>query len=250
LDDAKVDHMKVEVHLNEDNGPQESVCSSGYGSNGTSMLALFSANEDANSSRSCSVSTEETPDHVGPTPDAIASLSEEVAPIAAAAAPSPSPPAAATVVRRSKNSADKIAALQPHRASYPAAVLPSAADQVNLNSSFGGSVHSSSSNVSIERLTATDDEVSSISRIPLNKSESICILFIQEIVADVPSALKASKPPPDWVVVGESVLVRPYNWSGVVSFIGTTQFASGTWIGVSLDAATGKFSQYFCMQFI
>jgi hypothetical protein len=155
--------MKVEVHLNEDNGPQESVCSSGYGSNGTSMLALFSANEDANSSRSCSVSTEETPDHVGPTPDAIASLSEEVAPIAAAAAPSPSPPAAATVVRRSKNSADKIAALQPHRASYPAAVLPSAVDQVNLNSSFGGSVHSSSSNVSIERLTATDDEVSSIS---------------------------------------------------------------------------------------
>ena len=242
--------MKVEVHLNEDNGPQESVCSSGYGSNGTSMLALFSANEDANSSRSCSVSTEETPDHVGPTPDAIGSLSEEVAPIAAAAAPSPSPPAAATVVRRSKNSADKIAALQPHRASYPAAVLPSAVDQVNLNSSFGGSVHSSSSNVSIERLTATDDEVSSISYIPLLQIRINFFLFIQEIVADVPSALKASKPPPDWVVVGESVLVRPYNWSGVVSFIGTTQFASGTWIGVSLDAATGKFSQHLYMHFV
>lgn len=42
------------------------------------------------------------------------------------------------------------------------------------------------------------------------------------------------------MVVGESVLVRPYNWSGIISFVGTTQFASGTWIGVSLDAPTGK----------
>ena len=38
-----------------------------------------------------------------------------------------------------------------------------------------------------------------------------------------------------------SILVRPYNWSGVISFIGKTQFAAGKWIGVSLDAPTGKF---------
>lgn len=31
-------------------------------------------------------------------------------------------------------------------------------------------------------------------------------------------------PVPDWVVVGESVLIRPYNISGVISFIGTTHF--------------------------
>ena len=40
--------------------------------------------------------------------------------------------------------------------------------------------------------------------------------------------------------MGESILVRPYNWSGIISFIGATQFASGTWIGVTLDAPTGK----------
>lgn len=42
------------------------------------------------------------------------------------------------------------------------------------------------------------------------------------------------------MIVGESILVRPYNWSGIISFIGATQFASGTWIGVTLDAPTGK----------
>ncbi|XP_069678556.1 kinesin-like protein KIF13A isoform X3 [Periplaneta americana] len=47
-------------------------------------------------------------------------------------------------------------------------------------------------------------------------------------------------PPPDWVVLGESVLIRPYNSSGVVAYIGGTDFAGGTWIGVELDAPTGK----------
>ncbi|XP_076685082.1 kinesin-like protein KIF13A isoform X5 [Andrena cerasifolii] len=45
---------------------------------------------------------------------------------------------------------------------------------------------------------------------------------------------------PDWVVVGESVLVRPYSYSGVIAYVGPTDFASGTWIGVELDAPTGK----------
>lgn len=31
-------------------------------------------------------------------------------------------------------------------------------------------------------------------------------------------------PPPDWVVVGESVLIRPYNTSGVIGFVGPTHF--------------------------
>ncbi|XP_071441737.1 kinesin-like protein KIF13A [Hetaerina americana] len=49
-----------------------------------------------------------------------------------------------------------------------------------------------------------------------------------------------TSPPPEWVVLGESVLIRPYNSSGVVAYIGPTHFAGGLWIGVQLDAPTGK----------
>ncbi|XP_037717737.1 kinesin-like protein KIF13B isoform X8 [Drosophila subpulchrella] len=45
---------------------------------------------------------------------------------------------------------------------------------------------------------------------------------------------------PDWIVVGESVLIRPYNTSGVIRFVGTTEFQPGAWIGVELDTPTGK----------
>lgn len=37
---------------------------------------------------------------------------------------------------------------------------------------------------------------------------------------------------PDWVVVGESVQIRPYNTSGVIAFIGGTHFQ------VSVDNCT------------
>ncbi|KZS16304.1 Kinesin-like protein [Daphnia magna] len=209
---------RLQVHADE-NGPQgESVYSSGYGSNGASEVTLSSTNEDECSLRSCSVSTEETPDH----------------PVAQ---PLPQPPIASAyeanqeefeknltvvstecgVVRRSKASVDKLTALKAHRSSCPTALTVN--ESLNLNNSYG-SAHSSSSNVSIERLTATDDE---------------------ETPSEVPAVTsKPSKPLPEWVTVGESILVRPYNWSGIISFIGATQFASGTWIGVTLDAPTGK----------
>lgn len=50
---------------------------------------------------------------------------------------------------------------------------------------------------------------------------------------------------PDWVIVGESVLVRPYSYSGVIAYVGPTEFATGTWIGVELDAPTGNVRFYY-----
>ncbi|XP_065344579.1 kinesin-like protein KIF13A isoform X4 [Cloeon dipterum] len=44
---------------------------------------------------------------------------------------------------------------------------------------------------------------------------------------------------PDWITVGEKVLVRPYSLPGTVAFIGETQFAPGIWVGVALQSATG-----------
>jgi kinesin family protein 13 len=45
---------------------------------------------------------------------------------------------------------------------------------------------------------------------------------------------------PGWVVLGEPVLVRPYSYSGIIAYIGATEFATGIWIGVELDTPTGK----------
>lgn len=36
------------------------------------------------------------------------------------------------------------------------------------------------------------------------------------------------------------MLIRPYNTSGVISFLGTTHFQPGMWVGVELDTPTGK----------
>ncbi|XP_026320336.1 kinesin-like protein KIF13B isoform X4 [Hyposmocoma kahamanoa] len=45
---------------------------------------------------------------------------------------------------------------------------------------------------------------------------------------------------PDWMTVGESVQQRLTNSTGVVAYIGPTHFAGGPWVGVELDAPTGK----------
>jgi hypothetical protein len=146
---------RLQVH-NDDNGPQgESVYSSGYGSNGASEVTLSSTNEDECSLRSCSVSTEETPDHPIPQPALpISSGVEENQEESEENLMTTSTDCG--VVRRPKASVDKLTALKAHRSSCPTALTVN--EPNNLNNSYG-SAHSSSSNVSIERLTATDDEV-------------------------------------------------------------------------------------------
>ncbi|CAL4068475.1 unnamed protein product, partial [Meganyctiphanes norvegica] len=63
-----------------------------------------------------------------------------------------------------------------------------------------------------------------------------------ECVSDIPSSwmTRPLDPLPDWCKVGESVQVRPHNYSGVVAYVGNVEFKPGTWIGVELDVPMGK----------
>jgi len=75
----------------------------------------------------------------------------------------------------------------------------------------------------------------------LNISSSSDRLSVREESSD--GSGKTSPQPqtlPDWLVVGESVQIRPSNTSGVVRFIGKTDFAPGNWVGVELDTSQGK----------
>ena len=54
----------------------------------------------------------------------------------------------------------------------------------------------------------------------------------------VPEPLKgetAAESSPEWLKVGESIQLRPSNQSGVIAYLGPTQFAGGLWVGVELD---------------
>ncbi len=51
-------------------------------------------------------------------------------------------------------------------------------------------------------------------------------------------------PVPSWVQIGEPVIVLQSSGgskNGTVQFIGTTEFAAGNWVGVSLETRDGKF---------
>jgi kinesin family protein 13 len=73
-----------------------------------------------------------------------------------------------------------------------------------------------------------------------SSAEGINIINNNSEETDQQQQLMLAALPPDWLVVGESVQVRPSNLSGVVRFIGPTRFAPGLWIGVELDTSRGK----------
>uniref|UniRef100_A0A2A4JK86 CAP-Gly domain-containing protein n=1 Tax=Heliothis virescens TaxID=7102 RepID=A0A2A4JK86_HELVI len=58
-----------------------------------------------------------------------------------------------------------------------------------------------------------------------------------ERIVDDECAESALQP---WMSLGESVALRLSSSTGVIAYTGPTHFASGTWIGVELDAPTGK----------
>ncbi|KAK3891209.1 hypothetical protein Pcinc_004892 [Petrolisthes cinctipes] len=64
--------------------------------------------------------------------------------------------------------------------------------------------------------------------------------FVAELEKTSHLNSKPLAPLPDWCEVGESIQIRPYNYSGVVAYVGHTEFAPGTWIGVELDVPMGK----------
>lgn len=107
----------------------------------------------------------------------------------------------------------------------------------------------------------------------MNKSIDLLEAQMVNLGGDTDSAerleMHNDAPIPDWVILGESVLIRPYNLSGVISFIGSTHFQvrkvelvdlmmigyvqrprvifsvfllfqGGVWAGIELDTPTGK----------
>ncbi|XP_012155796.1 kinesin-like protein KIF13A isoform X4 [Ceratitis capitata] len=105
--------------------------------------------------------------------------------------------------------------------------MSSSVISTNNNNNNGGSA----SRTQLQRASVAQMEgimTSSNDRLNASMSSSM------ELDADIEASL------PDWVQVGESVLIRPYNTSGVISYIGSTHFQAGTWIGVELDTPTGK----------
>ncbi|KAM6915006.1 kinesin-like protein KIF13B [Xenentodon cancila] len=83
--------------------------------------------------------------------------------------------------------------------------------------------------------SATVDHASSL-RTGLNLSVPVESL---EIISDSEEGDAAPAVLPDWLKVGEFVTMGA-NKSGVVRYVGSTEFAEGTWVGVELEVPAGK----------
>ncbi|XP_073957277.1 kinesin heavy chain 73 isoform X2 [Choristoneura fumiferana] len=61
-----------------------------------------------------------------------------------------------------------------------------------------------------------------------------------ERIGDDESSEGRTHTAPEWLTVGESVQLRLSSSTGVVAYVGPTHFAHGLWVGLELDAPTGK----------
>ncbi|KAL7737375.1 hypothetical protein ACLKA6_012985 [Drosophila palustris] len=118
---------------------------------------------------------------------------------------------------------------------------PSNCDSSNNNNSNGNSNTNSNNNSNNTNQVTRNNQRASVAKMEglgayLDANASIMSSSTE--VEDEGKELDVTLP--DWIVLGESVLIRPYNTSGVVSFVGTTHFQPGAWIGVELDTPTGK----------
>ncbi|CAH1153752.1 unnamed protein product [Phaedon cochleariae] len=122
------------------------------------------------------------------------------------------------VVRRKKQTRSQ----QSHRSSFP---------QARSRLSESKSAHNLGSKNNL--LSAEDDSMdSSTDRLEDDHESNFGSRPDLSKIHDVPV--------PDWVTLGESVQIKPYCSTGIVAYIGGTDFANGTWIGVELDAPKGK----------
>ena len=121
---------------------------------------------------------------------------------------------------------------QMHRLSCPSSLL--SLDHHNATTSI---TSNSRAKQHIDNTTASQNCHSSAEGI--NNLNNNCSR-VEDDEEELASGRPHSASLPDWLVVGESVQVRPSNLSGVVCFVGPTQFAPGLWVGVELDTSRGK----------
>lgn len=114
------------------------------------------------------------------------------------------------VVRRKKTVVNQVRSNSGHRASLP--MMKSNDILTSSNDKLNAQFHNMSSSGTTDSSERLEDDGKHHVEVPL----------------------------PEWVTLGESVQIRPYNTTGVISFVGQTHFQGGTWIGVELDTPTGK----------
>lgn len=115
----------------------------------------------------------------------------------------------------------------------------------NLRTETPTSLTSSGYGNSLNSQTTSNQDLLTASSITPNSSLSNNESGDEELIApkeDNNSIIKtnSTKAIPEWLVLGESVRTSPDSKTGVVAFIGETEFAPGLWVGVILDTPTGK----------